>query len=1047
MGNSLLRLSLALLAGLAAAFPQKAADVAEPPAERSPVDFRRDVLPLLADRCFACHGPDEAARKGKLRLDRREDALRPARSGEVPIFPGKATASELIRRIHAEGPSERMPPPSSRKTLSPAERDLLRRWIDAGAPYATHWAFEKPRRPAMPKVRGEKWCRNPIDRFVLARLEAAGLTPSPEADRPTLVRRLSFDLRGLPPNLEEVDAFLKDQRPDAYERLVDRFLASPRYGEKMAQGWLDLARFGDTSGFHFDSTRQMWLWRDWVIRAFNDDMPYDRFSLEQLAGDLVPGATRDQKIASGFNRNTRFNEEGGVDPEEFVVRYDVDRTNTLGQVWLGLTLGCAECHDHKYDPVSQKDYYRLLAFFTGLKEPMVSMNHDQPLPPLLKVPTPEQEKTLAFLRGEIEAIERTIARILQEVGTAYRDPQGEPGFAKQPPQPTDFVWIEDQLPEGARTEGAWIWGRPLAQPVFRGRFSTLLRGEGRQEHLFSGARDPLRLQAGDRLFLYVQPDAAQPPRGFRIRFHDGSWKSTLYWGEPPVETNPKEERSVAMGPMPPAGKWTRLEISLEKAGLSPGAKVEGWSVALVDGTLTWDHAGLHRLRDRRPAASLAYWLQQAKDDPWVPPAMRDLLRRPAEKRTAEEERRLRDHYFRHLHEATRERLAPLEEELREMRSKLADTEEAVPTTLISEEAATPRPAYVRLRGDYHRKGERVDRGVPGFLPPMPAKGPSNRLGLARWLFQTDQPLTARVQVNRLWAQMFGSGLVGTPGDFGTQGERPTHPELLDWLAREFMEPSLPEGAASARPWSNKRLLRLLATSATYRQHSRLRPGKAQTLDPRNRLLSRAPRHRLTAEEIRDNALAVAGLLSTRIGGPSAMPYQPAGYYQGKNETWKWIDSTGEDQYRRGLYTFWRRTCLHPMPALFDAPSREECCVERGRTCTPLQALATLNDPTFAEAARVFAQRILLEGPADPDGRLTFAFRTALARFPSKEEMAVLQEHHAKFLGRFRDSRADASKFVHVGHYPRAANLDIVEHAAMTAMAAMLLNLDETITRE
>jgi hypothetical protein len=769
-------------------------------AAREPsLEFRRDILPILSNKCFSCHGPDSSARKAALRLDQREAALRPARSGAVPIQPGKANESEVVRRIFSTDAEERMPPAASHHLLTAGEKELLRCWIEQGAEYSQHWAFVAPVHPPLPVVVERTWVKNEVDAFVLARLEQAGMTPTPPAERATLLRRLSLDLRGVPPSLREVDDFLADTAPDAYERWVERFLRSPLYGEKMAQLWLDLARFGDTSGFHQDSTRQMWLWRDWVIDAFNRNMPYDQFSIEQLAGDLLPNATVAQKIASGFNRNTRFNEEGGVDPEEFVLRYNSDRTQTLGKVWLGLTLGCAECHSHKYDPITQKEFYQLFAYFSGIAEPMVSMNHDQPLPPLLKVARPEQTAALAAYRQEAATIEEA-----------------------------------------------------LAQERKRG--------------------------------------------------------------------------------------------------------------------------------------------------------------------------------------ASRASLEALEEELQDLHKKIADTEAAIPSAMICEEMAPPRPAYVLVRGDFQRKGEKVERAVPALLPPLPDGAPHNRLGLARWLFRPEHPLTARVTVNRLWAQLFGSGIVRSLGDLGSQGDYPSHPELLDWLATEFITSG----------WDIKAILKKIALSNTYRQASTYRQEK---LDPENRLLARAPRFRLSAEEIRDSALAVSGLLSAKIGGPSVMPYQPTDYFKGKYEKWHWVPSAGEDQYRRGLYTFWRRTALHPMFTIFDAPDREESCVARPRTNTPLQALVTLNDPTFVEAARVFAQRILLEGPGDLVRRLRFAFRTALARQPTSAELRTLQAAYAEEYERNRQDAEAASRLVSVGTYPRAAQLDVAEHAAWTGVAMMLLNLDEFVMRE
>jgi hypothetical protein len=832
------------------------------------VDFSRDVLPILSGKCFACHGADKEAGKGGVRLHTREQATRTARSGAIPIKPGQPLQSEVVRRIFADDEEERMPPPGKR-ALTASEKELLRRWIEQGAEYRLPWAFVKPTRPEVPKVKNPAWARHEIDAFVMARLDKAGIRPSPQADRATLVRRLSLDLRGLPPSLAEVDEFLADPSADAYAKLVDRMLASPHYGEKMAQLWLDLARFGDTSGYNQDSTRQMWVWRDGVVDAFNKNQPFDQFTIEQLAGDLLPNATVAQKIASGFNRNTRFNEEDGADPEEFFARSDADRTNTLGQVWLGITLGCTECHDHKYDPITQKDYYQLFAFFTGIREPKAGFLHNEPLPPILRLASLEQEAALKKDRKELALIEEAIGDELKRI--QYADP---------------------------------LEGKPI--------------------------------------------EAGKQPERYR--------QSQLAW-----------------------------EL-----------RVEG--------------------------------------DTKLPVPIREALSVDVAKRDEAQKKVLRDYYLRKVYAGTRDVFAGLESEVDRVQKRIRQTDAAIPHAMISEELAQPREAHVLMRGCYQQKGEKVERAVPAVLPTLPPGAPKNRLGLARWLVSPEHPLTARVTVNRLWAQMFGTGIVRTIGDFGSQGDYPSHPELLDWLAVEFRESG----------WDVKAMLKKIALSNTYRQSSAYRMEKA---DPDNRLLYRAPRFRLSAEEIRDSALAISGLLSHKMGGPPVMPYQPAGFYTGKFEMWFWQASGDDNQYRRGLYTFWRRSALHPMFAIFDAPTREECAAARTRTNTPLQALVTLNDPTFVEAARVFAQRIIADGPEDLDGRLTFAFRSTLARMPLEAELQVLRTRYQQQLKHYQADRDAASKLVNAGFYPRPATLDVAEHAAWTTVASMLLNLDETIMRE
>ncbi len=850
------------------------------------VDFNRDILPILADRCFTCHGPDATARKGGLRLDQRDAAMKRSRRGTTPIVPGQVDQSELVRRLFVDD-DERMPPRKSGKSLTDQEKNLLKRWIAEGAEYQLHWAFVKPQRAELPKVKNQAWVQNPLDAFVLHRLEAAGLSPSPSADPVTLIRRLSIDLIGLPPTFDEVEEFKKacenvSARPQAIEKAVDRLLASPHFGEKMTLAWLDLARYGDTSGYHMDTTRQMWLWRDWVIDAFNKDMPFDQFTIEQLAGDLLPTPTDKQRIATGFHRNTRFNEEGGVDPEEYVIRYNIDRTNTLGAVWLGLTLGCAECHSHKYDPITHKEYYQLLAYFNGITETMAEglSVHGKALPPLLKIPTPEQTAALVDLRKSLEPVARAITKAVG--GFSYADPLD--------------------------------------------------------------------------------------------------------------------------------GKTLPKEITADLAARSQRA-----------------------------------WEAHAKGDGNLRPELREAIKAHPAMRSTEQKTLLRDYYLRKIHVDARDTIGLYDRDFEDLTEKIKAIEDAIPHTLITEEMARPRPTHILMRGDFQQKGERVERGVPVSLPRLPKDAPANRLGLARWLVSPEHPLTTRVAVNRLWAQMFGHGIVRSLGDFGTQGDYPSHPELLDWLAIEFSEPEA-LATGKRRPWSIKHILRTIALSATYQQASIYRKDSVK-IDPHNRLLSFAPRHRLGAEELRDSALAISGLLNHKIGGPSFMPYQPKDYYRFKNEDWPWTSSGGDEQYRRGLYAFWRRTALHPMFVTFDAPTREECAVARLRTNTPLQALVTLNDPTFVEAARVFAQKILTQGPKDHDARLAFAFKSATCRVPQDSELNVLRDAFEEQRVRFAKNRGAAERFINVGQFPRDARLDIVEFAAWTALGNMLLNLDEVLTRE
>jgi hypothetical protein len=1027
------------------------------------VDYSRDILPILSVNCFNCHGPAEA--KSGVRLDLRDRALKPSRSGATPIQPGKSSASELIRRIFAADAAERMPPAKTKRILSPAEKELLKQWIDEGAEYKVHWAFLKPVRPALPPVKNQAWAANEIDRFILARLEQAGLEPSVRADKTTLIRRLSLDLRGIPPALAEVNEFVADHGRGAYERLVERMLASPRYGEKMALLWLDLARFGDTSGYENDSTRQMWLWRDWVIAAFNQNMPFDQFTIEQLAGDLLPNATTEQKVASGFNRNTRFNEEGGADPEEFTIRYNVDRTNTLGQVWLGMTLGCAECHSHKYDPISQKEYYQLFAYFSGINEPFTSGNHNVPLPPILKFPSPAHARTMAKLEQEQKRLQTAIDKKL--AGITYKDPfagTGDSANAKETWE--DVIWFDDQLPPGAKlVERGQAKGDPWRgmpnHPVLSGRRSLVQEGAGLHQYQFANVLKPLFLSPEDKLFIYVYLDPKDPPKSIMLQYDDGSWEHRVYWGADKclLAGTAKGPQHFHAGPLPPAGQWTRLEIETAELNLRPDRRIGGMGLVQFSGKAYYDKPGLSTrfAQDDRCLTSIRHWEPRARINFQLPKEVRAALNVQPAKRSAEEKTRIVHYYLRRVYAPTWEAFEPLEKELDQITKKIKQTDEAIPYTMVSEEMARPRPVYLLVRGDFQKKAEKVSRAVPAIFPPLPQGRPNNRLGLAYWLTRPDHPLGARVAVNRLWAQMFGTGLVTTIGDFGTQGEYPSHPELLDWLATEFVN----------NGWNVKAILKKIALSGTYQQSSVSPRGSgtffgtrespttqmpkkvsdALKIDPHNRLLSRAPRFRLSAEEIRDSALAISGLLSERIGGPSVMPYQPADFYKGKSEGWPWSASGGDDQYRRGMYTFWRRTTLHPMFAIFDAPSREECSVARARTNTPLQALVTLNDPTFVEAARVFAQKISAGAPGNVEARITYAFRTALARPPSAAEIRVLKARYETALRRYQADRDAAAKLLQVGLYPQPAELDQAEHAAWTSVCNIVLNLDETVMRE
>jgi hypothetical protein len=781
MNSQFLRCAwLAGLLGTLSPLPGSAAEVK--------IDFNRDIRPILSDNCFSCHGPDAATRKARLRLDRREDAVRKLRGGGFAIVPGNRSRSALFERIATTDEHEKMPPAKFGKKLSPEQIELLGKWIDQGARWETHWAYTPPRRPRVPDVKARHWPRNSIDHFILGRLEKEGLQPTPEADRATLLRRLSFDLIGLPPTPAEVEAFVADRSPNAYEKVVDRLLASPHYGERMAQHWLDLARYADTNGYRLDNHRDMWQYRNWVIDAYNQNKPFDQFTVEQLAGDLLPRATLAQKIATGFHRNTMVNFGNGSDPKEYLAKAVMDRVATTATVWMGTTLACAQCHDHKYDPFTQKDYYQLYAFFHNVPEKGLDGAKSNPVP-VIPTPSPEQARHL-------------------------------------------------------------------------------------------------------------------------------------------------------------------LELRKQLAGCTPKSK-----------------------------------------------------------------------------------------QYDELKKAEANLLEAIPTAMVMEEMPMARVTRIMLRGDYQNLGEVVAATVPASLPPLPASAPANRLGLARWLVDPGHPLTSRVAMNRIWQLVFGTGIVKTSDDFGAQGELPSHPELLDWLATEFV----------ARGWDVKAMQRLIVLSATYRQSSHISPALREK-DPHNRLLARGPRFRLDAEMIRDNALAVSGLLTRTLGGPSVRPYQPPGLWEqvavgGPYSSQTYVQSKGEDLYRRGIYTYWKRSLPYPSLATFDAPTRETCTSSRSRTNTPLQALVLMNDPAFVEASRVLAQKILRQGGKSPAAQLEYAFRLCTARSLTMREKEILEGVYEGMLANYRKDRQAARELVQIGEAKLPADLDVSELAAWTALGSLLLNLDETVTKE
>lgn len=1019
---------------------------AEPAIE---VRYNRDVRPILSDACFRCHGPDAAARQSELRLDVEQDSVRD-RDGTQAIRPGDADASEVIRRMTSDDPLIRMPPPESGDKLPAEKIQLIRQWIDEGARYEAHWSFLTPERPDLPAA--SEWTRNAIDHFVLARLRRHGVQPSVQADAETLVRRISLAVTGLPPTLREMDEFERAFAADddaACTEYVDRLLKSPRYGEHMATAWLDAARYADTNGYFTDNDRSMWPWRDWVIQAFNRNVPFDQFTIEQLAGDLLPAASVTQRIATGFNRNHMVNNETGIVEEEFRVEYVVDRVDTTATVWMGLTLGCARCHDHKYDPVSQEEFYQFFAFFNNVPERGLSGSSGNAAP-VLKVPAPDHQEKLQSLQEQITDLERQVAE--HEEGLVAAQKLWEAGAGAEPEDCASHFAL-DELDEGAN--GTIPDGLIRTAAGMRQR-SVQFSGNGALELRETGIafdRDrpftfSVWLNAESAGCIVSKMDDAAEMRGFDVTLRKGRAIVNL------VHRWKRNAIQVVTESAVPMRSWHFLTVTWDGSGAAAGVRIylDG---SILPVTVTQDSLSGSirndepvRLGRRASSASLKGRMDEvlffnsaltpdAVDTLFGRQLVRCIVSRPAAARTKEQSSLLRK-WFVSRHGAAGVRR--LTEELDKRRAELSRLARASPTTMVMQEMAEPRAAVILKRGQYDQPAETVTAAVPSFLSvaagftPQPGRS-ANRLDLARWLVHPAHPLTARVTVNRLWLQVFGTGLVSTPADFGTQGDWPSHPELLDWLAVEFIESG----------WDVQHLLKLMVTSATFRQSSHGTEDRYVN-DPQNRLLSRGPRFRMNAEMLRDNALAVSGLLVNHTGGPSVRPYQPDGLW--KEVTYdndsSYVAGQGTSLYRRSLYTFRKRQAPPPNMLLFDAPARETCVVQRSRTNTPLQALVLLNDPTFVEAARKLAERVLMEVQGTVDERIGRAFRLATARSPLPFETDVLRDVLQAELARMRSHPEAAASLLSVGRSPVDDSLDRTELAAWTIVASMILSLDETI---
>jgi hypothetical protein len=1136
------------------------------------VDFNYDIRPLISSKCYHCHGPDEKARKAKLRLDMREDAIKEHESGQT-IVPGNADKSELIHRVTSKDRDEVMPPPKEEHTLSAQEIDVLRRWINEGAEYKPHWAFVKPVRPAVPQLgSADSKSRNPIDAFIVRRLEKEGLKLSPEADRYALIRRVSLDLTGLPPTTEEADAFVNDTSPDAYEKVVDRLLASTAYGERWAKMWLDLARYADSSGYGSDFMRlNVWPYRDWVINAFNRNMPFDQFTVEQIAGDLLPNPTTEQLVATEFNRNTMSNFEGGTIPEEYRVAAVKDRISTTGEVWMGLTIGCAQCHSHKFDPISQTDYYRFFGVFNQSED--ANRRDDEPT---MSFPTSEETAKKTALSEEIAGLEKQLKAATspeleteektwevqmqkaidwQPLKTVEIKAKSQATFETLPdgsllahgemPETdtytirvqTDLKGItafrlealpDDSLPShgpGRSDNGNAALTNlraalvPAETKVPRGRFvrvslpgvkkflalaevqvfsgeenvalkgtakqsSTAYGGEaqraidgktdgdfykGQSVSHTDGQKDPWwevdlgKLVDIDRIAIWNRTDSNVGVRlaDFQVSIldeaHQPVWEQKVVPSpNPSVSLNPAEGQTIALRDA--TADFSQSGWDVSKA--IDGDAKSGWSFAPQEGR---PHAAV--FQTEKPLQikneALVFTLDQefgqratfgrfrllatTKKAPVreLPRQIKAILAIAHDARDDAQKAQLMA-YFRPLSKA----YADLGKELEAKRVQLAAIKPLMLPIMRDLPANQHRETHVLNKGNYLVPMDKVEPGLPAqFSSFIPADAKMDRLTAARWLMSPENPLTARVAVNRFWAQLFGTGIVETEEDFGSQGSLPSHPDLLDWLAVTFMSAKSNDPAQLGLDWNVKALLRLMVTSATYRQSSKVTPAMLEK-DARNRLLSHAPRRRLEAEAVRDQALALSGLLSHKIGGPSVYPPQPDGLWKvafngGQNA---YPTSKGEDRYRRGFYTFWRRTMPPPSMTTFDAPSRESCTLRRIPTNTPLQAFVTMNDPVFVECAQALARRMTNEGGENCEARIRFGLRLCLGRPPTDGQVKTLVSLYEKELSQYQPDAAAATKLATEPLGPLPENANPAEAAALTVVANVLLNLDAVLTK-
>ncbi len=1043
------------------------------------IDYNLHVKPILSDRCYRCHGPDKNARKADLRLDTRDGLFKEAgtKSNRKPVHPGKPNKSEMLSRITSDDPEYKMPPAESKLSLDETEIAILAKWIEQGAPWKPHWSFIPPEKPDLPEVQQTDWPKNDIDYFVLARLENAGLKPSPSADKDILLRRVTLDLTGLPPSVAEIDGFLGDNSPDAYEKVVDRLLASPQYGENIAVDWLDLARYADTHGYQSDFYRPHWPWRDWVIDAFNKNMPFDDFVTWQLAGDLMPNPTRDQILATGFNRNHPQNNEGGIVEEEFRVEYVADRTQTFSTAFLGLTMQCARCHDHKFDPISQKEFYQLFAFFNNQAESGQTTFYQPDLPgPTLLLPEEGMEEQIAY-------VERLTLAKEKEIDEYQRQSYAQ--FVKQPaliPAVDDKIKgliahypLESTRNDRISNRVSSSKSGQIIDPVFgtiakdppnivQGKVAKGLQLNGDDALSFPGVgrftrsepfsiglwvKIPNELEHGV-IFHSNKGSALYTYKGYQVSVEDGFFEVRI------AHNFPYNSIHLLSHNRAPRNIWVHLMLTYDGSSKAAGTRL------YIDGEeqemkVRQDHlykdivfhpvdgSGKSPIDTHLKVG--ARWRGKGFTNGEVDEIMvfdRELTTLEVKVISGTFQQKIQDKESSELTETQQKeryqyyamnydsRVTTKLQELEDLRNQQNLLAESIFEVMVMDEMVEARPAFILQRGVYDQKLESVKPGTPARIMSFQANRKPNRLGLAQWLFTPENPLPARVTVNRFWQHYFGIGLVRTADDFGSQGERPSHPYLLDWLATEFIESD----------WDIKHMQKMLVMSASYRQSS-LTNSALLSLDPENQLIARGPSARLSAEMIRDLALAASGLLIRKIGGPSVKPYQPDGLWAFNAFSGKYEQDHGDNLYRRSLYTFWKRTNPPPSMNIFDAPSRAYCVVKREKTATPLQALVLMNDPQFLEASRVLGERIINEGGSSVENKIALGYRLLTGRYPGTQEIKLLTEQYQDAWTLYGENRNKASDLIAIGEFPINKLIDKTELAAYSQVMSTIMNFDAT----